>query len=41
MRAAGVLCQMEEWKEMWHVFQMMPIKKADEAMEHIGRFLLH
>lgn len=40
MRAAGVLCRMEEWKEMWHVFQMMPIKKATEAMEHIGQFLL-
>lgn len=41
MRSAGVLCQMEEWKEMWHVFQMMPIRKATEAMEHVGRFLLH
>lgn len=41
MRSAGVLCRMEEWKEMWHVFQMLPIKKAGEAMEHVGRFLLH
>ena len=41
MRAAGVLCRMEEWTEMWHVFQMMPIKKAAEAMEHVGQFLLH
>ena len=40
VRAAGVLCRMEEWKEMWHVFQMMPIKKAAEAMEHVGEFLL-
>ena len=40
MRSAGVMCRMEEWKEMWHVFQMMPIKKAAEAMEHIGQFLL-
>lgn len=40
LQAAGVLCRMEEWKEMWHVFQMLPIKKAAEAMEHIGRFLL-
>lgn len=39
MQAAGVLCRMEEWKEMWHVFQMLPIKKAGEAIEHIGRFL--
>jgi len=41
MRSAGVLCQMEEWAEMWHVFQMMPIKRAAEAMEHVGKFLLH
>lgn len=41
MRAAGVLCRMEEWTEMWHVFQMLPIKKAAEAMEHIGQFLLN
>ena len=40
MRSAGVLCQMEEWKEMWHEFQLMPIKKAAEAMEHVGSFLL-
>lgn len=40
MRAAGVLCRLEEWKEMWHVFQMLPIKKAAEAMEHVGEFLL-
>ena len=41
MRSAGALCQMEEWTEMWHVFQMLPIKKAAEAMEHVGNFLLH
>lgn len=40
MRSAGVLCQMEEWTEMWHVFQLMPIKRAAEAMEHVGKFLL-
>lgn len=40
MRAAGVLCRMEEWEELWHVFQLMPIKKAAEAMEHVGNFLL-
>lgn len=40
MLDAGVLCQMEEWKDMWHVFQMLPIKKAGEAMEHVGEFLL-
>jgi len=40
MQAAGVPCRLEEWKEMWHVFQMMPIKKAGEAMERVGAFLL-
>lgn len=40
MTAAGVVCRMEEWQDMWHVFQMFPIKKAAHAMEHIGRFLL-
>ncbi len=37
---AGVPCRLEVWKQMWHVFQMFPIKKAGEAMESIGRFLL-
>ena len=40
MTAAGVVCRMEEWQDMWHVFQMFPIKKAAQAMEHIGNFLL-
>ena len=40
MTAAGVVCRMEEWQDMWHVFQMFPIKKAAQAMEHIGAFLL-
>lgn len=40
MLASGVRCEMEEWKDMWHVFQMLPIKKAGEAMEHVGEFLL-
>ncbi len=37
---AGVPCRLEVWNEMWHVFQMFPMKKATEAMESIGRFLL-
>ena len=40
MTAAGVLCRMEEWADMWHVFQMFPIKKSAQAMDSIGRFLL-
>ena len=37
---AGIPCRLETWPEMWHVFQMFPIKRASQAMEHIGRFLL-
>ena len=40
MTAAGVVCRMEEWQDMWQVFQMFPIKKAAQAMEHVGQFLL-
>ena len=40
MTAAGVVCRMEEWQDMWHVFQMFPIKKAAQAMEQVGQFLL-
>ena len=37
---AGTPCRLEVWPDMWHVFQVFPIKKAAQAMEHIGRFLL-
>jgi acetyl esterase/lipase len=39
MAQAGVFCRLEEWEEMWHVFQMYPIKRAGEAMDHIRDFL--
>lgn len=38
--SSGVLCRLEVWRDMWHVFQMFPIKKAADAMNHVGRFLL-
>lgn len=38
--AAGVPCRLEVWRDMWHVFQMFPLKTADLAMESVGRFLL-
>ena len=38
--AAGIPCRLEVWNGMWHVFQMFPIKRSNEAMESIGRFLL-
>ena len=40
MLQAGVSCKLEVWAEMWHVFQMFPMKRATEAMESVGRFLL-
>lgn len=40
MTAAGVPCRLEVWEDMWHVFQMFPMKKATAAMEEMGRFLL-
>lgn len=38
--AAGVPCRLEVWKDMWHVFQMFPMRQANEAMESVGRFLM-
>lgn len=36
---AGVPCVLEQWPEMWHVFQMFPIKTAGEALVHVAAFL--
>lgn len=38
--AAGVPCRLEVWKDMWHVFQMFPMRQANEAMDSVGRFLM-
>ena len=40
MRVQGVPCALEVARNMWHVYQMFPIKKAQEAMERFARFLL-
>ncbi|WP_297211713.1 alpha/beta hydrolase [uncultured Flavonifractor sp.] len=37
---SAVPCRLEVWTDLWHVFQMFPMKKAGEAMESVGRFLL-
>ncbi len=37
---AGVPCRLEVWRDMWHVFQLFPVKQAGEAMDAIGHFLL-
>ena len=39
MQEQGVLCRLEQWPGMWHVFQMFPIKKAAEAMDSACRFI--
>lgn len=33
-------CRLEVWENLWHVFQMFPMREAAEAMEHVGAFLL-
>jgi len=40
MLSSGVECRLEVWADMWHVFQLFPIKKAAAAMEQTTRFLL-
>ena len=40
MEEAGTHCRLEVWEDMWHVFQMFPIRRAAQAMDHISRFLL-
>jgi acetyl esterase/lipase len=40
MLQAGADCRFEVWDDMWHVFQMFPVKKAAAAMEQTARFLL-
>lgn len=37
---SGIPCRLESWKGMWHVFQMMPGKTSQQAMDSIGSFLL-
>lgn len=39
LRQAEVPCVMHTWPDMWHVFQMFPLKAAGEAMEHMAEFL--
>ncbi|MGO5023848.1 alpha/beta hydrolase [Lawsonibacter sp. LCP25S3_G6] len=37
--AAGVPCVLQSWPDMWHVFQMFPLKSAGEAMTTMADFL--
>lgn len=36
---AGVPSMLQSWPDMWHVFQMFPMKSASEAMEQMAHFL--
>lgn len=36
---AGVPCVLQCWPDMWHVFQMFPVKSAGEAMSSMEEFL--
>ena len=40
MKAAGVSCRLEVWDDMWHVFQMFPLRKSALAMDSMAHFLL-
>ena len=40
LRVQDVPCALEVARNMWHVYQMFPMKKAGEAMERFSRFLL-
>ena len=40
MLEAGVSCSLEVWDDMWHVFQMFPLKKSSYAMDSMAHFLL-
>ena len=40
MEEAGVSCRLEVWEDMWHVFQMFPLKKSALAMDYMAHFLL-
>lgn len=37
--SAGVPCVLQSWPDMWHVFQMFPVKSAGEAMSFMEEFL--
>ena len=37
--SAEVPCVLQSWPDMWHVFQMFPLKSAGEAMAAMAEFL--
>lgn len=39
LQEAGVPAMLQSWPEMWHVFQMFPLKTAEDAMEQVAQYL--
>lgn len=39
LQEAGVPAMLQTWPEMWHVFQMFPLKTAEDAMEQVAQYL--
>ena len=39
LQEAGVYSTLEVYEDCWHVFQQMPIRRAAQAMESVGRFV--
>ena len=39
LQNAGGYARLEVYEECWHVFQQMPIHRAEVAMESAGRFV--
>ena len=39
LQQAGIPAVLQTWPEMWHVFQMFPLKTAGEAMDKMAHFL--
>lgn len=39
LQELGVHCQLEVWQDMFHVFQLLPLKKSIHAMEQVAAFL--
>ena len=39
LQESGVYSTLEVYEDCWHVFQQMPIRRAAQAMESVGRFV--
>lgn len=39
LQEANVPSVLECWPDMWHVFQMFPLRQSGEAMDKVAAFL--